>query len=80
MVYKKASGRLYLLKKIRSNLTAQAANTIFLSNDSTNTYVLRIRILLDYIKRFERRAAEIIKSRKERNESIEALGITQVCL
>ena len=34
----------------------------------------------DKIKRFERRVTEIIKSRRERNESIEALGRKRVCL
>ena len=34
----------------------------------------------DKIKRFERRVTEIIKSRRERNESIEALGRKRVCI
>lgn len=88
-VYKKASGRLYLLKRVRPLLTTEAALAIYQSMIvPIFTYCSIVVMNLnktdaEKVKRFEKRASEIIhKTREQRKKliPIESLGKKRLCL
>ena len=85
--YKKASGRLYLLKRIRPNLTSKAAHTIYQSMIvPLFTYCSIVTMIMsktakEKIKRLEMRASEVISGKRElKTNCIASIGKRRICL